>query len=193
MTDQFKDGFVEKLLEELSNSTVTKSTYKSNIEINNNTHWLVIESIHWEKSAWQKEEELFATVAIQKYNTFHWHYCNYINKTISKYDDFGASLGAIRITTTKELNDIITSFKTIPIRKNPWMIYSKVECTICKEDKDHIEMYKLRDCSHSFCMSCLDKMMLLPHKQHRCPLCRKRFHDHDGNSDGDDEPYTDEE
>jgi hypothetical protein len=117
-----------------------------------------------------------------------------MNDIISKYDEFGHNMGVVKITTTEELNNIITTFTHNRIKKNPWMIYSTVECAICKEDKEHNEMYELRTCSHSFCMSCLDKMMLLPHKQHRCPLCRKRFQDQDHHVDDEDlDDETDEE
>jgi len=175
MTDQFKDGFLEHLLSNLTTKSDKSSLeYKSCIKINGDRHWLKIICIHWHERT-PKIKELYAYISIKKYNTYDWHYRDDKSGNIEKYDEFGHDIGLDKITTTEELNNIITTFTHNRIIKNPWMIYSKEECTICKEDKDYDEFEELQTCSHSFCMSCLDALVKLPQHQHKCPMCRKRF------------------
>jgi hypothetical protein len=191
MTDQFKDGFLEHLLSNLTKSDKSSSSYKSCIKINGDRHWLKINCIHWTETS-PRKKDLYAYISLKKYNTYEWLYRDDKSGNIEKYDEFGHDIGVDKITTTEELNNIITTFTHNRIIKNPWMIYSKEECTICKEDKDYDEFEELQTCSHSFCMSCLDALVKLPHHQHKCPMCRKRFKrtDEEGNIQDDE---TDEE
>ena len=187
MTDQFKEGFLEHLLSTLAKSSMRSEVYRTCIKINGDRHWLKVDCRHWTVAPYQKVEELFAFVSIKKYNTFHWMYRSDKSYDVRACDELGDLTHAIKFTTTQELNKCITTFTYCPIIKNPWLIYSKVECTVCKEDKEYIEFEELKTCSHSFCISCLDAIVKLPHTQHKCPICRESFKDTEEEDDNDDD------
>lgn len=186
MTDQFKDGFLEHLLSTLK-SDKRRLEYTSSVKINGDLHWLHLDC--WLATTFEKVDKARAEVSIKKYNTYQWIYREDKSYAILEYDEFGHEKKILTITKTEELNNIITTFTHNSIKKNPWMIYSKEECAICKEDKDYVECEKLKTCSHSFCMSCLDTLVKLPRTEHKCPMCRKRFKevDHNGDLCGSDE------
>lgn len=183
MTDQFKDGFLEHLLSNMIKTEQNGLLYKSCVKINGDRHWLKIDCRHWKVNTHQKVERIFAYISLKKYNTYEWLYRDDKSGDIQQYDEFGHDTDILKINTTEELNNIITTFTHNRIIKNPWLIYSKEECAICKEDKDYIEFEELKTCSHSFCISCLDNIVKLPQHQHKCPMCRKRFQqtDEEGN------------
>jgi hypothetical protein len=73
-----------------------------------------------------------------------------------------------------DLNDAQTIFKPeleIVVDINLNIDKTEIDCCICMEDKNDIDMCLL-SCKHIFCISCIKKSFVI---KQECPLCRRNI------------------
>lgn len=166
VTDQFKEGYIEELIER------TKCHYETQHQLKIHGKKYRVEIVISEGGS--------NMIRFMKHDSYA---SIYLGESVLLDEDDRV----IKYKTTEELNKIIKSYnydKTYRINKH--LVYANQQCSICHEKKPHYMLIALNKCKHEFCRDCLDTIESMDTKHHKCALCRAQWvtwDDYANNSD----------